>query len=221
MLPTHCVLPQDGKTLEDELEVVEGMKFDRGYISPYFVTDPKTMKADFEDALILIHEKKISGYAETSCSTSTCCDNPDDTLPANSIASLIPILEQVIKTQRPLLIIAEDVESEALATLIINKLRAGMKLVAVKAPGFGENRKANLADIACLTGGQVISEELGHKLDKVDLSMLGQAKKVTITKDDTIILHGAGTKDELQARVDQIQDAIAQATSDYDRYASA
>eukprot|EP00889_Picochlorum_renovo_P006765 jgi/Picre1/33795/NNA_001274.t1 len=158
---------QDGKTLENELEVVEGMKFDRGYISPYFVTDQKTMKVELEDPYILIVEKKIS-----------------------SIQSVIPILEQVIKTQRPLLMISEDVESEALATLIVNKLRGGLKVCAVKAPGFGDNRKANLQDIAVLTGGQVISEDIGLTLDKAEMSMLGTAKKVTISKDDTVLLGG-------------------------------
>eukprot|EP00887_Chlorella_sp_A99_P004323 scaffold15.g4323.t1 len=191
---------QDGKTLENELEVVEGMKFDRGYIRrargagargqgargrrarghlrgpgardcPYFVTDQKTMKCELEDPFILICEKKISG-----------------------IQSIIPVLEQVLKTQRPLLIISEDVESEALATLIVNKLRAGVKVCAVKAPGFGDNRKANLQDIAVLTGGQVISEDLGFKLERTDLSLLGSAKKVAISKDDTVILNGGGDK---------------------------
>ncbi|GAB4817265.1 hypothetical protein N2152v2_004311 [Parachlorella kessleri] len=185
---------QDGKTLENELEVVEGMKFDRGYISPYFVTDQKTMKCELEDPFILICEKKISG-----------------------IQSIIPVLEQVVKTQRPLLIIAEDVESEALATLIVNKLRAGVKVCAVKAPGFGDNRKANLQDIAVLTGGQVVSEELGMKLDKVDASMLGGARKVTIGRDDTVILNGQGDKASIQERCDMIREAVSSTTSDYDR----
>eukprot|EP00195_Chlamydomonas_chlamydogama_P015198 CAMPEP_0202889864 /NCGR_PEP_ID=MMETSP1392-20130828/417_1 /ASSEMBLY_ACC=CAM_ASM_000868 /TAXON_ID=225041 /ORGANISM="Chlamydomonas chlamydogama, Strain SAG 11-48b" /LENGTH=570 /DNA_ID=CAMNT_0049573293 /DNA_START=61 /DNA_END=1773 /DNA_ORIENTATION=+ len=184
----------DGKTLENELEVVEGMKFDRGYISPYFITDQKTMKCELENPLILICEKKISG-----------------------LASLLPILEKVVQVQRPLLIIAEDVESEALATLIVNKLRAGLKVAAVKAPGFGENRKANLTDIAVLTGGEVISEELGYKMEKVEVNSLGSARKVTITKDDTIILHGSGEKAHIVERCEQIRQAIEATTSDYDR----
>ncbi|PRW44921.1 Chaperonin mitochondrial [Chlorella sorokiniana] len=185
---------QDGKTLENELEVVEGMKFDRGYISPYFVTDQKTMKCELEDPYVLICEKKISG-----------------------IASIIPVLEQVLKTQRPLLIISEDVESEALATLIVNKLRAGVKVCAVKAPGFGDNRKANLQDIAVLTGGTVVSEDLGFKLEKVDASMLGTAKKVAVSKDDTVILNGGGAKQAITERCEMIRQAMDQSTSDYDR----
>mmetsp|Transcript_35096 Transcript_35096/g.99538 ORF Transcript_35096/g.99538 Transcript_35096/m.99538 type:complete len:575 (-) Transcript_35096:368-2092(-) len=184
----------DGKTLENELEVVEGMRFDRGYISPYFMTDQKTMKAELENAFVLLVEKKISG-----------------------LQTLIPILEHVIKSQRPLLIIAEDVESEALATLIVNKLRGGAKLCAVKAPGFGDNRKANLQDIAILTGGQVISEDVGLSLEKMDLSMLGQAKKISVSKDDTIILDGAGSKEAITDRCDQIREAAAATKSDYDR----
>lgn len=185
---------QDGKTMENELEVVEGMKFDRGYISPYFVTDQKTMKVELEDPYILICEKKISG-----------------------IQTIIPVLEQVIKTQRPLLIVAEDVESEALATLIVNKLRGGLKVCAVKAPGFGDNRKANLQDIAVLTGGQVVSEDLGLRLDKVDTSMLGSAKKVTVSKDDTVLLDGAGDKKSIAERCEMIREAMEASTSDYDR----
>ena len=185
---------QDGKTLENELEVVEGMKFDRGYISPYFVTDQKTMKVELEEPFILICEKRISG-----------------------IQTIIPILEQVIKTQRPLLIIAEDVESEALATLIVNKLRGGLKVCAVKAPGFGDNRKANLQDIAVLTGGQVVSEDVGLRLDKVDTTMLGSAKKVTISKDDTVLLDGAGDKESIAERCEMIREAADAASSDYDR----
>merc|ERR1719240_80182 len=184
----------DGKTLENELEVVEGMKFDRGYISPYFVTNPKTQKCELENPYILIVEKKISG-----------------------LTPLLPILENVLKTQRPLLIVAEDVESEALATLIVIKLRGGVKICAVKAPGFGENRKSNLQDIAILTGGTVVSEDLGHKLDQVDISMLGTAKKITVSKDDTIILDGAGEKATIEERCEQLRDAIAESTSDYDR----
>ncbi|KAG2483580.1 hypothetical protein HYH03_017587 [Edaphochlamys debaryana] len=184
----------DGKTLENELEVVEGMKFDRGYISPYFVTDQKTMKVELENPLVLICEKRISG-----------------------LASLLPVLEKVVQVQRPLLIIAEDVESEALATLIVNKLRAGLKVCAVKAPGFGDNRKANLQDIAVLTGGEVISEELGHKVENVDVRNLGQAKRITVTKDDTIILHGAGAKQDIAARCEMIRSAMDTTTSDYDR----
>jgi chaperonin GroEL len=185
---------QDGKTLENELEIVEGMKFDRGYISPYFVTDQKTMKVELEDPFILIVEKKITG-----------------------IQSVIPILEQVVKTQRPLLMISEDVESEALATLIVNKLRGGLKVCAVKAPGFGDNRKANLQDIAVLTGGQVISEDVGLSLDKADMSMLGTAKKVTISKDDTVLLGGGGEKASVEERCDMIRQAADATTSDYDR----
>ncbi|EFJ52217.1 hypothetical protein VOLCADRAFT_79395 [Volvox carteri f. nagariensis] len=184
----------DGKTLDNELEVVEGMKFDRGYISPYFVTDQKTMKVELENPLILICEKRISG-----------------------LASLLPVLEKVVQVQRPLLIIAEDVESEALATLIVNKLRAGLKVCAVKAPGFGDNRKANLQDIAILTGGEVISEELGHKVENVDVRSLGQAKRITVTKDDTIILHGAGSKADIASRCEMIRSAMDTTTSDYDR----
>lgn len=185
---------EDGKTLENELEVVEGMRFDRGYISPYFVTDPKTMKAELEEPYVLIFEKKIS-----------------------ALQPLIPILEQVLKEQRPLLIVAEDVDGEALATLIVNKLRAGVKLAAVKAPGFGDNRKNNLQDIAALTGGQLITEDLGMKLEKADIAMLGRAGKITISKDDTILLDGGGDKAAIQARCDQIRDAADNASSDYDR----
>ena len=170
------------------------MKFDRGYISPYFVTNPKTQKCELENAYILIVEKKISG-----------------------LTPLLPVLESVLKTQRPLLIIAEDVESEALATLIVNKLRGGVKICAVKAPGFGDNRRSNLQDIAILTGGTVVSEDLGHKLENVELDMLGSAKKVTVSKDDTIMLDGAGESSAIEERCEQLKEAMAETTSDYDR----
>jgi len=184
----------DGKTLENELEVVEGMKFDRGYISPYFITNPKTQKAELENAYVLIVDRKVSG-----------------------LATILPVLEAVLKVQRPLLIVAEDVESEALATLIVNKLRAGVKICAVKAPGFGDNRKANLQDIATLTGGTVISEDLGLKLENVELSHLGTAKKITVSKDDTIMLDGGGDKGAIEERCEQIREGMEAASSDYDR----
>eukprot|EP00262_Sarcandra_glabra_P006184 TRINITY_DN18307_c0_g1_i1.p1 TRINITY_DN18307_c0_g1~~TRINITY_DN18307_c0_g1_i1.p1 ORF type:complete len:581 (+),score=158.70 TRINITY_DN18307_c0_g1_i1:189-1931(+) len=184
----------DGKTLYNELEVVEGMKLDRGYISPYFITNQKNQKCELEDPLILIHEKKIS-----------------------SINAVVKVLELALKKQRPLLIVAEDVESDALATLILNKLRAGIKVCAIKAPGFGENRKSNLQDLATLTGGQVITEELGMNLDKVELDMLGTCKKVTVSKDDTVILDGAGDKKAIEERCEQLRAAIESSTSDYDK----
>ncbi|OAY55448.1 chaperonin CPN60-2, mitochondrial [Manihot esculenta] len=185
---------QDGKTLDNELEVVEGMKLDRGYISPYFITNQKNQKCELEDPLILIHEKKIS-----------------------SIHAMVKVLELALKRQRPLLIVSEDVESEALATLILNKLRAGIKVCAIKAPGFGENRKAGLQDLAVLTGGEVITEELGLNLEKVDLDMLGSCKKITVSKDDTIILDGAGDKKAIEERCEQIRSAIELSTSNYDK----
>ncbi|KAK6117382.1 hypothetical protein DH2020_048900 [Rehmannia glutinosa] len=185
---------QDGKTLFNELEVVEGMKLDRGYISPYFITNQKNQKCELEDPLILIHEKKIS-----------------------SINAIVKVLELALKRQRPLLIVAEDVESDALATLILNKLRAGIKVCAVKAPGFGENRKSSLQDLAVLTGGQVITEELGMNLDDVEMDMLGSCKKVTISKDDTVILDGAGEKKSIEERCEQIRSTIELSTSDYDK----
>ncbi|XP_027366767.1 chaperonin CPN60-2, mitochondrial-like isoform X3 [Abrus precatorius] len=184
----------DGKTLHNELEVVEGMKLDRGYISPYFITNQKNQKCELEDPLILIHEKKIS-----------------------SINAVVKVLELALKRQRPLLIVAEDVESDALATLILNKLRAGIKVCAIKAPGFGENRKSGLQDLAVLTGGALITEELGLKLEKVDLDMLGTCKKITISKDDTVILDGAGDKKSIEERCEQIRSAIENSTSDYDK----
>uniref|UniRef100_A0A7N0UUP6 Heat shock protein 60 n=1 Tax=Kalanchoe fedtschenkoi TaxID=63787 RepID=A0A7N0UUP6_KALFE len=184
----------DGKTLDNELEVVEGMKLDRGYISPYFITNQKTQKCELEDPLILIHEKKIS-----------------------SLNAVVKVLELALKKQRPLLIVSEDVESEALATLILNKLRAGIKVCAIKAPGFGENRKANLQDLATLTGGSVITEELGMNLEKVELDMLGSCKKVTVSKDDTVILDGAGDKKAIEERCEQIRSTIELSTSDYDK----
>lgn len=184
----------DGKTVADELEVVEGMKFDRGYISPYFVTDPKSQKVEFESAFILAVEKKVS-----------------------TVSSILPILESVMKSQRPLLIIAEDVESEALATLVVNKLRLGIKVCAVKAPGFGDRRKANLEDISVMTGAQLVSSELDMKLEDVTLDQLGTAKKITITKDDTIILDGAGSKKDISDRCEMLRDSIESATSEYDK----
>ncbi|PKA65419.1 Chaperonin CPN60-2, mitochondrial [Apostasia shenzhenica] len=183
----------DGKTLYNELEVVEGMKLDRGYISPYFVTNQKNQKCELEDPLILIHEKKIS-----------------------SINAVVKVLELALKRQRPLLIVAEDVESDALATLILNKLRAGIKVCAIKAPGFGENRKSGLQDLAVLTGGELITEELGLNLEKIEPEMFGTCKKVTISKDDTVILDGAGDKKAIEERCDQIRSAIELSTSDYD-----
>ncbi|XP_009599981.1 chaperonin CPN60-2, mitochondrial-like [Nicotiana tomentosiformis] len=185
---------QDGKTLFNELEVVEGMKLDRGYISPYFITNEKNQKCELDDPLILIHENKIS-----------------------SINAVVKVLELALKRQRPLLIVSEDVESEILATLILNKLRAGIKVCAIKAPGFGENRKANLQDLATLTGGQVITEELGLNLENVELDMLGKCKKVTISKDDTVVLDGAGEKKAIEERCEQIRSAIELSTSDYDK----
>ena len=185
---------EESKTMEFELETVEGMQFDRGYLSPYFVTNPDKMIAELEDCYILLHEKKLS-----------------------SLQAMVPMLESVIQSSKPLLIIAEDVEGEALATLVVNKLRGGLKVAAVKAPGFGDRRKAMLQDIAILTGGQVISEDLGMKLENVTLDMLGTAKKVRIAKDDTTVVDGAGEKAEIEARVSQIKQQIEETTSDYDR----
>jgi chaperonin GroEL len=185
---------EENKGLETETEVVEGMQFDRGYLSPYFVTNADKMIVDIEDVLILLHEKKLS-----------------------SLQPMVPLLEAVIQSQKPLLIISEDVEGEALATLVVNKLRGGLKIAAVKAPGFGDRRKAMLQDIAVLTGGQVISDDLGMKLENVGIDMLGRAKKVSITKDTTTIIDGAGDKAEIQARVAQIRQQIEDTTSDYDR----
>ncbi|WP_322864926.1 chaperonin GroEL [Aquicoccus sp. G2-2] len=185
---------EENKGLETETTVVEGMQFDRGYLSPYFVTNPDKMIAELEDCMVLLHEKKLS-----------------------SLQAMVPLLESVIQSQKPLLIIAEDVEGEALATLVVNKLRGGLKIAAVKAPGFGDRRKAMLQDIAILTGGQVISEDLGMKLENVTMDMLGTAKKIQITKDETTIVDGAGEKAEIEARVAQIRTQIEETTSDYDR----
>jgi len=185
---------EESKSMEFELETVEGMQFDRGYLSPYFITNADKMVAELEDVYILLHEKKLS-----------------------SLQPMVPLLEAVIQTSKPLLIIAEDVEGEALATLVVNKLRGGLKIAAVKAPGFGDRRKAMLQDIAILTGGQVISDDLGMKLENVGLDMLGTAKKVRITKDDTTIVDGHGEKAEIEARVAQIKQQIEETTSDYDK----
>ncbi|MEO6012091.1 MAG: chaperonin GroEL [Devosia sp.] len=185
---------EEAKTAETELEVVEGMQFDRGYLSPYFVTNAEKMTAVLEDPVILLHEKKLS-----------------------NLQAMLPILEAVVQSQRPLLIIAEDIEGEALATLVVNRLRGGLKVAAVKAPGFGDRRKAMLEDIAILTGGSVISEELGIKLENVGLDMLGTAKRVEITKENTTIIDGAGSKDDIQGRVAQIKAQIEETTSDYDK----
>jgi chaperonin GroEL len=185
---------EENKGLETETDVVEGMQFDRGYLSPYFVTNADKMTAELEDCMILLHEKKLS-----------------------SLQPMVPLLESVIQSQKPLLIIAEDVEGEALATLVVNKLRGGLKIAAVKAPGFGDRRKAMLQDIAILTGGQVISEDLGMKLESVTMDMLGSAKKVQITKDETTVVDGAGESAEIQARVAQIRNQIEETSSDYDR----
>ena len=185
---------EEAKTAETELDVVEGMQFDRGYLSPYFITNAEKMIAELEDVYLLIHEKKLS-----------------------SLQSLLPILEAVVQTGKPLLIIAEDIEGEALATLVVNKLRGGLKVAAVKAPGFGDRRKAMLEDIATLTAGQTISEDLGIKLENVTLEMLGRAKRVRIEKENTTIIDGAGKKEAIEARVNQIKAQIEETTSDYDR----
>ena len=185
---------EEAKSLETELDVVEGMQFDRGYLSPYFITNADKMEAVLEDPLILLFEKKLS-----------------------SLQALLPVLEAVVQSSRPLLIVAEDIEGEALATLVVNKLRGGLRVAAVKAPGFGDRRKAMLEDIAVLTGGQVISEDLGIKLENVTLDMLGKAKKVTITKDDTTIVDGSGAKDDIDGRISQIKRQIEDTTSDYDK----
>ena len=185
---------EEAKSLETELDVVEGMQFDRGYLSPYFITNADKMVTELDDPMILLHEKKLS-----------------------SLQPLLPILEQVVQSQRPLLIIAEDVDGEALATLVVNKLRGGLKVAAVKAPGFGDRRKAMLQDIAILTGGQVVSEDLGIKLENVTMDMLGTAKRVNITKDDTTLVDGAGEKADIEARVGQIKKQIEDTTSDYDK----
>jgi chaperonin GroEL len=185
---------EEAKTAETTVEVVEGMQFDRGYLSPYFVTNAEKMTAVLEDPVILLHEKKLS-----------------------NLQAMLPILEAVVQSQRPLLIVAEDIEGEALATLVVNRLRGGLKVAAVKAPGFGDRRKAMLEDIAVLTGGQVISEELGIKLESVTLDMLGKAKKVEISKENTTIVDGAGSKEDIQGRVAQIKAQIEETTSDYDK----
>jgi chaperonin GroEL len=185
---------EEAKSLETEVDIVEGMQFDRGYLSPYFITNAEKMIADLEDPYILIHEKKLS-----------------------SLQPMLPILEAVVQTGKPLLIIAEDVEGEALATLVVNKLRGGLKIAAVKAPGFGDRRKAMLEDIAILTGGQMIAEDLGIKLETVTLNMLGRAKKVRIEKENTTIIDGAGKKKDIEGRVNQIKAQIEETTSDYDR----
>jgi chaperonin GroEL len=185
---------EEAKAMETEVDIVEGMQFDRGYISPYFVTNAEKMLAELEDAYILLHEKKLSG-----------------------LQSMLPVLEAVVQSGKPLIIIAEDVEGEAIATLVVNKLRGGLKVAAVKAPGFGDRRKAMLEDIAVLTGGQVISEELGIKLESVTLAMLGRAKRVTISKENTTIVDGAGKKKEIEGRIGQIKAQIEETTSDYDK----
>jgi chaperonin GroEL len=185
---------EEAKSLETELEVVEGMQFDRGYISPYFVTNAEKMKVELDDPYVLIHEKKLTG-----------------------LQAMLPLLEAVVQTSKPLLIVAEEVEGEALATLVVNKLRGGLKIAAVKAPGFGDRRKAMLEDIAILTGGTAISEDLGIKLENVTLQMLGRAKKVVIDKENTTIIEGAGKKKDIEARVTQIKQQIEETTSDYDR----
>ncbi|MEA2952518.1 MAG: chaperonin GroEL [Alphaproteobacteria bacterium] len=185
---------EEAKSLGTELEVVEGMQFDRGYISPYFVTNAEKMIAELDDAYILLYEKKLSG-----------------------LQAMLPVLEAIVQSSKPLVIIAEDVEGEALATLVVNKMRGGLKVAAVKAPGFGDRRKAMLEDIAILTGGQLISEDLGIKLENVTMQMLGRAKKVIIEKDDTTIVNGAGKKNDIEARVSQIKAQIEETTSDYDK----
>jgi chaperonin GroEL len=185
---------EEAKALETDVEIVEGMQFDRGYLSPYFITNAEKMLAELEDAYVLLHEKKLSG-----------------------LQALLPVLEAVVQSGKPLLIIAEDVEGEALATLVVNKLRGGLKVAAVKAPGFGDRRKAMLEDIAVLTGGQLIAEDLGIKLENVNVAMLGRAKKVVIEKEKTTIVDGAGKKKDIEARVNQIKQQIDETTSDYDR----
>src|ERR1700710_483060 len=185
---------EEAKGMETEREVVEGMQFDRGYLSPYFITNAEKMTADLDNPYILIHEKKLSG-----------------------LQMLLPLLEAVVQSARPLLIIAEDIEGEALATLVVNKLRGGLKVAAVKAPGFGDRRKAMLEDIAILTGGQVISEDLGIKLENVTLDMLGKAKKVVIEKENTTVVEGAGSADDIKGRCNQIRAQVEETTSDYDR----
>src|SRR6266540_3912460 len=185
---------EEAKSLETELEVVEGMQFDRGYISPYFVTNAEKMRVEMEDPYVLIYEKKLSGLQE-----------------------LLPLLEAVVQTSKPLLIIAEDIEGEALATLVVNKLRGGLKVAAVKAPGFGDRRKAMLEDIAILTGGTMVSADLGIKLENVTINMLGRAKKVMIEKENTTIVSGAGKKSDIEARIKQIKAQIEETTSDYDK----
>ncbi len=185
---------EEAKALDTEVEIVEGMQFDRGYISPYFITNAEKMIAELEDAYILLHEKKLSG-----------------------LQAMLPLLEAVVQTSKPLLILSEDVEGEAIATLVVNKLRGGLKVAAVKAPGFGDRRKAMLEDIAILTGGQLISEDLGIKLENVTLAMLGRAKKVVIEKEKTTIVHGAGKKADIEARCEQIKAQIEETTSDYDK----
>ena len=185
---------EEAKALETDVEIVEGMQFDRGYLSPYFITNAEKMLAELEDVYVLLHEKKLSG-----------------------LQALLPVLEAVVQSGKPLLIIAEDVEGEALATLVVNKLRGGLKVAAVKAPGFGDRRKAMLEDIAVLTGGQLIAEDLGIKLENVNVAMLGRAKKVVIEKEKTTIVDGAGKKKDIEARVNQIKQQIEETTSDYDR----
>ena len=185
---------EEAKALDTEVEIVEGMQFDRGYLSPYFITNAEKMVAELEDAFVLLHEKKLSG-----------------------LQAMLPVLEAIVQAGKPLLIVAEDVEGEALATLVVNKLRGGLKVAAVKAPGFGDRRKAMLEDIAILTGGQLISEDLGIKLENVTTSMLGRAKRVIIEKEKTTIVDGAGKKKEIEARVGQIKQQIEETTSDYDR----
>jgi chaperonin GroEL len=185
---------EEAKALETDVEIVEGMQFDRGYLSPYFITNAEKMVAELEDAYVLLHEKKLSG-----------------------LQAMLPVLEAVVQSGRPLLIVAEDVEGEALATLVVNKLRGGLKVAAVKAPGFGDRRKAMLEDIAILTGGQLISEDLGIKLESVTLNMLGRAKRVIIEKEKTTIVDGSGKKKDIEARVTQIKQQIEETTSDYDR----
>src|SRR6202049_3564540 len=185
---------EEAKSLETELEVVEGMQFDRGYISPYFITNADKMRVDMEDPYVLIYEKKLAG-----------------------LQALLPLLEAVVQASKPLLIIAEDIEGEALATLVVNKLRGGLKVAGVKAPGFGDRRKAMLEDIAILTGGTMISADLGIKLENVTVNMLGRAKKVTIDKENTTVIGGAGKKADIQARIAQIKAQIEETTSDYDR----